>query len=118
MIRKSGTYRTELRENMRGGSGSVKIEHFWEPGSEILAPNRLMARITLEPGCSVGFHPHDGEEELYYILSGKAKVNDNGIEAELQVGDCTLTGNGAGHSIACAGDEPLVIMAIVSTYTR
>ena len=118
MIRHNNEYRLEERFEMRGGNGTVKIEHLWEPGSEILAPNRLMARITLEPGCSVGFHPHDGEEELYYILSGKAKVNDNGIEAELQVGDCTLTGNGAGHSIACAGDEPLVIMAIVSTYNR
>ena len=118
MIRHSNEYRLEERFEMRGGNGTVKIEHLWAPGSEILAPNRLMARITLEPGCSVGYHPHDGEEELYYILSGKALVNDNGVEAELNPGDCTLTGNGAGHSIACAGDEPLVIMAIVSSYPR
>ena len=36
MIRKAGNYRTEVRENMRGGNGSVKIEHFWEPGTEML----------------------------------------------------------------------------------
>ena len=118
MIRHNGEYRLEERFEMRGGKGTVKIEHLWEPKTQILAPNRLMARITLEPGCSVGFHPHDGEEELYYILSGQALVNDDGVETILNVGDCTLTGNGAGLAIACSGNEPLVIMAIVSSYNR
>ena len=44
MIRHNNEYRLEERFEMRGGKGTVKIEHLWEPGSQILASNRLMAR--------------------------------------------------------------------------
>ena len=87
MIRKSGTYRTELRENMRGGNGSVKIEHFWEPGSEMLAHNRMAARLTLPPGGSIGFHNHENEDEIFIIVKGQAEADDNGTVAVLNPGE-------------------------------
>ena len=116
MIRKSGTYRTELRENMRGGSGNVKIEHFWEPGSEMLAHNRMAARLTLPPGGSIGFHNHENEDEIFIIVKGQAEADDNGTAVVLNPGDTLLTGNGAGHSIRNTGDGDLELIAIISTY--
>ena len=116
MIRKSGTYRTELRENMRGGSGSVKIEHFWEPGSEMLSNNRMAARLTLPPGGSIGFHIHENEDEIFIIIKGQAEADDNGTAVLLNPGDTLLTGNGAGHSIRNIGESNLELVAIISTY--
>lgn len=118
MIRRNGEYKTEVRTEMRGGKGNVKIEHFWQPGSEMRAHNRMFARLTLEPGGSIGFHPHDAEEETFVILSGKAAVDDNGTLAELNVGDTILTGNGDGHAISNIGDTPLEVLAVISTYER
>ena len=63
MIRKAGEYRTELRENMRGGNGTVKIEHYWEAEKEMVAHNRMAAQLTLPPGGSIGFHNHENEDE-------------------------------------------------------
>jgi mannose-6-phosphate isomerase-like protein (cupin superfamily) len=116
MIRKSGSYRTEVRENMRGGSGSVKIEHFWEPGKEMLGHNRMAARLTLPPGASIGFHNHDNEDEIFVIVKGQAEADDNGTLSILNAGDTLLTGNGAGHSIRNVGEGDLELVAVISTY--
>ena len=116
MIRKSGSYRTEVRENMRGGSGSVKIEHFWEPGKEMLGHNRMAARLTLPPGASIGFHNHENEDEIFVIVKGQAEADDNGTLSILNAGDTLLTGNGAGHSIRNVGEGDLELVAVISTY--
>ena len=116
MIRRTGEFRTELRNEMRGGHGTVKIEHFWEPKSEMRSHNRMFAKLTLEPGCSIGFHPHDAEEEIFVVIRGRAEADDNGEIVELNVGDTILTGNGDGHAIRSIGDEPLELLAVSSTY--
>lgn len=116
MIRKAGNYRTEVRDNMRGGNGSVKIEHFWEPGTEMLGHNRMAARLTLPPGGSIGFHNHENEDEIFVIVKGVAEADDNGTLSRLEAGDTLLTGNGAGHAIRNIGDEDLELVALISTY--
>lgn len=116
MIRKAGNYRTEVRDNMRGGNGSVKIEHLWEPGTEMLGHNRMAARLTLPPGGSIGFHNHENEDEIFVIVKGVAEADDNGTISRLEAGDTLLTGNGAGHAIRNIGDEDLVLVALISTY--
>ncbi|MBR2373454.1 MAG: cupin domain-containing protein [Lentisphaeria bacterium] len=116
MIRKIDSFRTEIRDNMRGGDGSVKIEHFWEPGKEMLSSNRMAAKLTLAPGSSIGFHNHDKEDEIFIIVKGTAEVDDNGEVSILNAGDTLLTGNGAGHAVRNIGKCDLEIIAIISTY--
>ena len=116
MIRKNGSYRTEVRENMRGGNGSVKIEHFWEPEKEMLSQNRMAARLTLPPGASIGFHNHENEDEIFVIVKGQAEADDNGTLSVLNAGDTLLTGNGGGHSIRNIGEGDLELVAVISTY--
>ncbi len=114
MIRKDGQYKSEVRENMRGGDGSVKIEHFWDK-DELKANNRLFARLTLAPGSSIGTHEHAGEEEVFVIVQGRAEADDNGQTVILEAGDTILTSN-ACHSIKSIGDKPLVLVAVISQF--
>ena len=116
MFRKAAQYRTELRENMRGGDGTVKIEHFWEPKTEMRGANRMAARLTLPPGASIGFHKHENEEELFFIVKGQAEADDNGRKVALGPGDTLLTGNGAGHAVRNIGSDDLEIVAVITTY--
>ncbi|MCQ2352870.1 MAG: cupin domain-containing protein [Victivallaceae bacterium] len=116
MIRHSDQYRLDLREEMRGGNGTVKIEHLWEPGKEMLSATRMCSRITLAPGNSIGFHRHDQEEEIFFILSGTAEADDDGKKGILRAGDTLLTGNGAGHAIRNAGSDDLVLLAFIGKY--
>lgn len=112
MIRNDGSYPRETRENMRGGNGSVLIEYLCTK-EELNSATRLCARLTLEPGCSIGFHVHDDEEEVFHIISGKGTVNDAGADRAIQAGDTILTGNGAGHAIAANEDSTLVLLALI-----
>jgi len=116
MNRNPQVYRVELREKMRGGSGTVKIEHLWEPGTELKSNTRMTARLTLAEGCSIGFHRHEQEEELFFIIRGTAEADDNGTKVILNPGDTMLTGNGAGHAIANAGKGDLEILAVIAKY--
>ena len=76
MHRHSGDYTIEYRDNMKGGTGRVRFEHIWKKNShdEMKSLCRQFSRMTLEPGTSVGLHSHSGEEEIYYILSGRGGI--------------------------------------------
>jgi quercetin dioxygenase-like cupin family protein len=116
MIRRKNEYTVDIREKMRGGDGKVKIEHLWDETNELKSKTRLMAKITLEPGCGIGFHNHDDEEEIFYIIRGTAQAEDNGQTVILNAGDTILTGNGAGHSIKCVGDKAVEMTAVIVSY--
>lgn len=115
MVKKVEQMKAEIREKMRGGKGSVEMLHILEK-DEIKGKVRLFAKVTLNPGCSIGEHDHVGEEEVYYVLKGTAQVNDNGVNKTVHAGDVILTGDGAFHSIENTGTEPLEFMAVILLY--
>ena len=116
MIKRGGDFSKEVRKGMRGGDGEVLIERLWEPETEIKADNRLFAKLTLEPGSSIGFHRHEGEEEVFYVIRGEAEADDDGEIVHLFTGDTIMTGGGAGHAIKSVGDEPLELLAVISKH--
>lgn len=105
----------EIRTRMRDGTGEVEILHIFKK-EEMKGKARLFAKIRLKKDCSIGFHNHENEEEVYYIIKGKGIVEDNGEEAEVSEGDAILTGGGSGHSIRNTGDTPLEFLAVILLY--
>lgn len=103
----------ELREHMRGGNGAAILDTV--PGDLLPSHTRLAGVITLEKGCSIGSHPHEGETEIFVFQSGCGMVEDNGEEKPVGPGDVVLTGGGATHAVANTGDEPLVFTAVIVT---
>ena len=78
-------------ENMCGGKGHVIIKDILE-GDELKGKCGLYAQVTIEKGCSLGYHEHHGETETYYILSGEGEYDDNGVKRPVKAGDITITG--------------------------
>lgn len=115
MFRKTDEMELELREKMRGGNGIVQIKHIFK-SNELKGKARMLAEITLPVGGSIGFHQHDQEEEIFYLISGKGRVNDQGTVKELKAGDALLTGGGNGHSIENIGEQPLIFLAVILLY--
>ena len=105
----------ELRENMRNGKGQVEVMHIFNK-DEMKGKVRMFAKVTIEPGCSIGMHEHVDEEEVYYIINGTATVNDNGNIKEVKAGDAVITGGGASHSIENTGNTTLEMIAVVFLY--
>ena len=106
--------KVEERERMRDGEGSARLTYLLDGEKEKNA--RMFAEVTLNPGCSIGYHQHDSETEYYFIISGTGTVNDDGKDVEVKPGDAMITGNGASHSIKNTGSVPLVFHAVIVTY--
>ena len=104
--------KTERVENMAGGRGHVLIKHILGE-EELNGKCRLYAEVTIEPGCSLGYHEHHGESETYYILKGEGNYDDNGTIRPVKAGDRTFTPDGCGHGLSNSGDEDPVFMALI-----
>ncbi len=115
MITRTGEMQAENRENMRGGQGSVKLEHWFKP-EDFGAKVRLCTRMTLAPGSSIGSHTHTGEDEIYLVLAGSGLIQENGAWVPISAGDAILTGKGGTHGVENNGAEPLVIAAVIIQY--
>jgi len=115
MIKRRADMEKEIRERMREGKGSVEILHVFRK-EELKGKVRLFARMRLRKGSSIGYHPHEGEEEIFYILAGEGLVTDNDAVSRVGPGDAVLTGGGGGHSIENQGDEPLELLAAILPY--
>ena len=113
MIRKANECPVKINEHMRGGDGSVRITDFISGPEELQGKGRLFSRITLEPGCSIGYHVHENESELFYIVKGSATYNDGGEEIQVGAGDVTIVEPGKGHGIANHTDETCEFVAVI-----
>ena len=110
MIYRSADHPVEVRKAMRGGPGEAVL-------TKLLAENpahmRLFNTITLNPGCGIGYHVHENETELFYFVSGRARVRDDDAFYELTAGDAMATSSGHGHAVESIGPEPLVMVACI-----
>lgn len=115
MIKKKHEQKEEVRKNMRGGPGEVKIKHHLNK-EDINAKCRLCAELVLSPGSGIGEHEHIDEDEIFIIQKGRGIVTDSGKDIEVTAGDSILTGKGSSHSIVNTGNEDLVVTAIIVQY--
>ena len=112
MIRKAEECKVEYREKMREGNGTVQITNF-ASAEELNDKGRLFGKITLKPGCGIGFHIHEKDSELFYILKGTAVYDDNGKETTVTAGDVTLAPSGTGHAIRNESDGDVELIALI-----
>lgn len=97
-----------------GGSGLGKAQLYDWLGNEPMCPNlKMLSTVTLEPGATVGDHPHNGEAEIYYITQGSGEYNDNGQIVCVQAGDVTVCYDGQVHGLKNTGGEELVFYAVI-----
>lgn len=108
MIEKFETY--EILENMRGGLGKVKIER----AKNVLKNIKTYARITIFPGSSIGFHKHELDEEIIYILSGKGELITSAETLPLDEGMINTCFENEYHSILNNSSADLVLLAVIT----
>ncbi|MBR5528730.1 MAG: cupin domain-containing protein [Clostridia bacterium] len=112
MIKKHDEFTPELRENMRGGDGTVSVCNFITE-DDLNGKGRLFGKITLKPGCGIGYHVHEKDSELFYVLKGTATYDDNGVKSVITAGDVTVTPAGSGHSVKNEGTEDVELVALI-----
>jgi len=115
MLKRQSAMRRDPMEKARGGVGTSVFDHILET-TEMETNCRVLAKITLEPGASIGYHQHEKEEDIYYILNGIATVNDNGEVKTVYPGECVYLRAGDSHGIANDGQVPLEFLSIILTH--
>ncbi|MFW5712261.1 MAG: cupin domain-containing protein [Spirochaetota bacterium] len=111
MINKRDSIKTELKDKMRGGEGTIAITHLVD--KDKIKNGRLMARIDLPVGASIGQHTHVGETEYYLIQEGEGEVREADGAKAVGPGDVVITGDHESHSIKNTGHTPLIMIAII-----
>lgn len=112
MIRRSHECIKEERKEMRGGPGSVTVTNLCTV-EELLNKGRLFSKIELKPGCGIGYHVHEKETEIFYILKGEPIYNDNGTEVKVSEGDVAICPPGQGHAITNKSDDLVQLIALI-----
>ena len=105
-----------VREKAQGGEGRIAGRHPFKaedrPGGTSF---KMIGEMTLERGCSIGFHVHKNDEEIYMINTGRGIYTDtDGQKYPVVPGDVTLTRRGEGHALANDGDDPLIFTAVIA----
>lgn len=94
------------------GVGEVLIEKILD--EELADKCGLYARVTIPAGSVLGYHEHHGNGESYFVLSGEAVYDDNGVKRTIKAGDSTWTPDGFGHGVDNSqGKDPIVFMALI-----
>ena len=112
IVRHTSEMHIEDRHQMRGGTGTVTVKDLFSP-EEMLGHGRLFAENVVPPGASVGLHPHEGDTEWCYIVSGQGTYLYNDERHDVAAGDLTVVGDGHRHGIENTGDEPLLFIALI-----
>lgn len=106
--------KTDISTNRFGGNGDVIIEHYLD--EKLLNDSVVMyAKVILKPGCSLGYHKHEGNSETIVVLAGTAEYNNNGTPVTLHAGDKVHCPSGESHAIGNSADakEDLLLQALV-----
>lgn len=103
---------TDQTEKADGGLGNFLIRDTMNK-TALPAHVQLVCEVEIGPGEECRLHEHNGDSEIYYILSGQADYSGNGESAVLNAGDLTCCYDGEKHSIKCHGDVPLKFLAFI-----
>ena len=103
---------TEIKSNLRGGTGDLHFRHLFS-GEELGGRADLLACVTLHAGESVGEHPHVGNGEVYFILPGSVTVTEDGVSRVLNAGDAEFCADGHTHSIFNHTDEDAMFLGLI-----
>lgn len=113
MVRKGKDRSIEKIEHKFDAAGFITVRSLTDSIDELNGKGRVFAHTTVAPHSGIGFHMHNGDTEIYYVLSGKAEYNDNGLLTTIEAGDVAFTPSGTGHGINNESDEPLDIIALI-----
>ena len=98
---------------IRNGNGEAELRKILNCEEELYGKGRMFNHMVLAPGRSIGEHTHEGDNEIFYFISGSGTYNDNGNPVRVFPGDTTICNNGERHGLVNDGDEPLEFIALI-----
>lgn len=101
------TMEWKANPEFKGGTGVFYNKMINDNGTKI-----MLGRLT--PGSSIGYHKHEGEAEMLYILEGAGKELTDDGEVAAFAGECHYCPDGGSHSlINDSEDKDLVFYSVI-----
>ena len=113
MIRQKNEIAAERKPAPFNGKGEILVRSLLNGPEELYNKGRVFAHTTVHPDSAIGYHVHHNESETYSILSGRGIFNDNGVKREIGPGEVLFTGDGEGHGLEAAFNEPIEMIALI-----
>ena len=104
MIRRSKEKISVRKPAPFDGVGEITVRSLLNGPEEMSQKGRVFGHTTVYPGSEIGYHIHNGDSETY---------NDNGTIVEIGPGDVAYCAPGEGHGLACHGEEPVEMIALI-----
>ena len=95
-----------VRHNLMGGEKSVAVRIYNDGLCRIQT-------IRLEPGASIGYHKHETNSEVIYILKGVGTFNTDGVTEKVYPGEANYCPKGHSHSFTNETDEDIDAIAVI-----
>lgn len=99
----------ERVQNFKGGNGELDTRNFVDEKNKI-----MMSRLT--PGANIGYHKHEMNSEIIYILSGVGHFEYDDQVEKVKAGDVHYCPMGHSHAFYNDGDDDLAYFAIVAEH--
>ncbi len=112
MIRKLSDLLQEPKKNIRGGVGVAWCGDYLKNGE--MDGVVSLGRTTLEPGATIGEHPHPNTEDLYLILEGRGTGVLNGEQFPVGPGDVFVVKAGGSHGLINDSQGPLTFLGLLT----
>ena len=97
-------------EHNHGGEGKYFVRTLFE--HEFSSSLKCIRDILLYGQSSIGEHLHEGDEELYYVISGEGMIQVDGEERRISPGDAVLIKSGSKQALSSYGNEELRIFVV------
>lgn len=112
MIFDYNTLEYEIIPNFKGGEKETAAKMFVDENNRIL-------QGKLIPGATIGFHKHEGNSEIIYIIEGNGAIlEDDGQTRPLSAGMCHYCAKGEAHSLINNSNEDLLFFAVVPEHGK
>ena len=93
-------------ESFKGGEKEFLVSMYSDDNIKIMEG-------FLELGASIGYHKHETNSEIIFLLEGEGKVLFDDDEEKLMVGQSHYCPKGHSHSLINTGSEKLHFYAVV-----
>ena len=98
-------------EGNHGGKGPIEFRRLLN-GSDFESLIDFVDYTVIPPGSTIGTHEHTANEEIYFIVTGKPRVNVNGQERRLECGSIAVVRSGQTHQLINDTNENVAIFVI------
>lgn len=97
----------EEKMNFRDGEGVTIFYPYRDETNKIF-------KIILNPGCSIGVHSHDFDQEIMFLLEGKLEVIDDNKTIIMNEHEINYCKKSHSHGIKNIGTKPATLICSVT----